>query len=159
MPDKPSRYERPRASNRRQPSLRTMTLSPSRSARSSQRALWIQTCASACPSTAAAARGCCASSLIAPPLLPPNPCAPPARGSMPVEIGQAALGHRLDALGEVLAAAQPILLDQLALADRRGHIDYRMQAIAGIAPARAESRGGSDRLSSSEPTTCTNRWG
>src|SRR5262249_29638896 len=49
----PSMNTRPRASYSRLPSPRTITLRPSRSARSSQRALWIQTCSSACRSIGA----------------------------------------------------------------------------------------------------------
>jgi hypothetical protein len=32
-----------------------------------------------------------------------------------VEVAQAALGHRFDALPEILGAAQPVLLDEFAL--------------------------------------------
>ena len=40
-----------------------------------------------------------------------------------LEIGQAALGVGLDALLEILGAAQPILLDQLALGRRLDLVD------------------------------------
>ena len=40
-----------------------------------------------------------------------------------MEIGEPAVGHCLDAFGEVLGAAQPVLLDQLALGRRLDGID------------------------------------
>src|SRR5262249_58977753 len=43
------------------------------------------------------------------------------------EVGEAALGHRLDAFFEILGAAQPVLLDELALG---GSFDGIAQAAA-----------------------------
>src|SRR5215831_9378958 len=43
------------------------------------------------------------------------------------EVGEAALGHRLDALLEVLGAAQPVLFDELALG---GGLDFVAQPAA-----------------------------